>query len=131
MKHGEIRRAKTWRNALYGGIRQAFARENEESQQRPVHSLLLSSSEHMDASTASSRQANRRLATLASHLESNEGSGSHAVGLSSSATSHADFTRSTLNKSTIDIERSKARFNANELAYVIDGGKEKTEVRFE
>jgi len=65
--------------------------------------------------------------TLASHLDTKEAQ-NHA--LPSACSASEDFTRSKVNIETIAIERSKARFDINAMAHVIDGGKEKTEVRW-
>jgi hypothetical protein len=40
-----------------------------------------------------------------------------------------DYTRSKLNTSTMDSERANASFDVRELSYLLDGGKEMTEVR--
>lgn len=78
----------------------------------------------MDAKTPSS-VASRRLRALAAQMGTND------VSLTTSATSNfeSDFTRAKINMATISAERSKARFDVNEMASVIDGGKDKTEVR--
>lgn len=78
----------------------------------------------MDSKT-SSRVASRRLRALAAHVGANDAL------LTTTATSNfeSDFTRAKINMETISAERSKARFDVNEMASAIDGGKDKTEVR--
>jgi hypothetical protein len=51
------------------------------------------------------------------------------LGASPTAATDDDFTRSKINMATISAERSKARFDVKQLAYVIDGGKDKHEVQ--
>lgn len=71
--------------------------------------------------------ASRRLKALAAHLTLPEASEGPLV--SETGATDDDWTRSKINTATLTGERAKARFDVKQLAYVIDGGKDKTEVR--
>lgn len=73
-----------------------------------------------------SQATQRRLRTLTAHLEATI---CPENALTAQQCSDDDFTRSKVNAATISAARSKARFDSKLMAYHIDGGKDKTEVR--
>ena len=74
----------------------------------------------------SSHSTLRRLRTLASHISTSQSEG---VSVHPTSNRDEDYTRSKINTATIAQERSKSRFDSKEMAWHIDGGKDKTEVR--